>query len=107
MVAKLKEVLVDCAPVRLRICSFTGQSQADWYWTNNIEPCLSQLREAFTSPTIRVTASQVFQRTGTDGKVCKLSNLTPVAPHVFIDDNPYICKEARRTNAIVIEVTKR
>ena len=52
-----------------------------------------------------VLAGQVFQRTGQDGKVCRLSHLQPTPPHV--DDNPSICQEARRTNAIVIEVNKR
>ena len=102
IVAKLKDILA-----RLHICSFTGQAHADFYWVNNIQPCLDQLREALSSPSIRVTAQQVFNRTGTDGKVHRLSFLTPNKPHVFIDDNAYICKEARRTSALVVEVNKR
>ena len=37
----------------------------------------------------------------------RLSLLMPNRPHVFIDNNPAICKEARRTNALVVEVNKR
>ena len=107
IVAALRELLVDCAPVRLHICSFTGRGQAEYYWSTNIAPCLEQLREALSLPSIRVTAQQCFQRTGEDGKVHRLSLLTPNRPHVFIDDNPAICKEARRTNALVVEVNKR
>ena len=112
IVAKLRELLVDCAPnscapVRLHICSFCGQAQADYYWSTNLQACQDQLREVLSSPTIRVTAQQVFNRTGIDGKVHRLSLLTPNKPHVFIDDNPSICKEARRTNALVVEVNKR
>ena len=107
IVSALRELLVDCAPVRLHICSFTGRGQAEYYWSTNIDVCLEQLREALSSPSIRVTAQQCFQRTGEDGKVHSLSLLTPNRPHVFIDDNPAICKEARRTNALVVEVNKR
>ena len=103
IIAKLKEILIDCAPVRLHICSFCGQAQADYYWSTNIQPCLDQLREALSSPTIRVTAQQVYNRTGTDGKVHRLSFL-PNKPHVLIDDNPSICKDARRTNALVVDL---
>ena len=90
IVAKLREILVDCAPVRLHICSFCGQAQADYYWSTNLQPCLDQLRDVLSSPTIRVTTQQVFNRTGIDGKVHRLSLLTPNKPHVFIDDNPSI-----------------
>ena len=107
IVAKLREILVDCAPVRLHICSFCGEAQADYYWSTNLQPCLDQLRDVLSLPTIRVTAQQVFNRTGIDGKVHRLSLLTPNKPHVFIDDNPSMCKEARRTNALVVEVNKR
>ena len=106
-VGALRELLVDCAPVRLHICSFTGRGLAWHYWETNIVPCLDQLREAYSSPTIRVTAQQCFQRTGEGGKVHTLSRLEPRRPHVIIDDNAEICKEARRTNALVVQVNKR
>ena len=66
-----------------------------------------ELREAVSSPTIRVTAQQCFQRTGEGGKIHTLSTLEPRRPHVIIDDNAEICKEARRTNALVVQVNKR
>ena len=106
-VGALRELLVDCAPVRLHICSFTGRGLAQHYWETNIVPCLDQLREAYSSPTIRVTAQQCFQRTGEGGKIHTLSRLEPRRPHVIIDDNAEICKEARRTNALVVQVNKR
>ena len=106
IVERLREILVDTAPARLHICSFTGQAQAAWYWENNLQPALEQLKEAFSSPTTRVTAGQVFQRTLEDGKVWRLARLTPTPPHVHIDDNRSICQEARRTNALVFEVNK-
>ena len=106
-VGALRELLVDCAPVRLHICSFSGRGQAQHYWEENIIPCLDQLREAVSSPTIRVTAQQCFQRTGEGGKIHTLSTLEPRRPHVIIDDNAEICKEARRTNALVVQVNKR
>ena len=106
-VGALRDLLVDCAPARLHICSFTGRAQAQHYWEENIIPCQDQLREALSSPTIRVTAQQCFQRTGEGGKVHTLSTLEPRRPHVIIDDNAEICKEARRTNALVVQVNKR
>ena len=106
-VGALRDLLVDCAPARLHICSFTGRAQAQHYWEENIIPCQDQLREALSSPTIRVTAQQCFQRTGEGGKVHTLSTLEPRRPHVIIDDNADICKEARRTNALVVQVNKR
>ena len=106
-VGALRELLVDCAPVRLHICSFSGRAQAQYYWEENIIPCLDQLREAVSSPTIRVTAQQCFQRTGEGGKIHTLSTLEPRRPHVIIDDNAEICKGARRTNALVVQVNKR
>ena len=106
IVSALRELLVDCAPVRLHICNFTGRGQAEHYWSTNIEPCLEQLREALSSPSIRVTAQHSASK-HEDGKVHRLSLLTPNRPHVFIDDNLAICKEARRTNALVVEVNKR
>ena len=39
-VGALRELLVDCAPVRLYICSFTGRGLAQHYWETNIIPCL-------------------------------------------------------------------
>ena len=39
-VGALRELLVDCAPVRLHICSFSGRAQAQHYWEENIIPCL-------------------------------------------------------------------
>ena len=52
-------------------------------------------------------AAQVYERTGEDGKVWVASRLSLAAPHVYIDDNSSICQEARRTNALVVEVNKR
>ena len=106
-VGALRELLVDCAPVRLHICSFSGRGQAQHYWEENIIPCVDQLREAVSAPTIRVTAQQCFQRTGEGGKIHTLSTLEPRRPHVIIDDNSEICKEARRTNALVVQVNMR
>ena len=60
IVAALHELLVDCAPVRLHICSFTGRGQAEYYWATNIAPCLEQLREALSSPTISSNCSAVL-----------------------------------------------
>ena len=85
----------------------SARNAAQWYWDNNIQPALDQFREAFGSPTIRVTAAQVYERTGEDGKVWVCSRLSPCSPHVYIDDNKSICQEARRTNARVVEVNKR
>ena len=106
-VGALRELLVDCAPVRLHICSFTGRTLAQHYWDTNIVPALEQLQEACNSPRIRVTAQQSYSRTGEGGKVHTLSRLEPRRPHVIIDDSPEICKEARRTNALVVQVNKR
>ena len=59
------------------------------------------------SSSMRITAAQVFERTGEDGKVWKCAELDPCAPHVFLDDNRQICIEARRTSTLAVEVNPR
>ena len=78
--------------------STTGPRISNRAWSSYVKRC--------HRPRSKITAQECFQRTGEDGKVHRLSLLMPNRPRVFIDDNPAICKEARRTNALVVQAAR-
>ena len=52
---------------------------------------------------ISVLGAQCTARVGVNGKARYSQSLRPHPPNIFIDDKPIICRELRKTGAIVIQ----
>ena len=68
----------------------------------HIGPALTDL-ESFLPEYISVLGAQCTARVGVNGKARYSQTLRPHPPNIFIDDKPIICRELRKTGAIVIQ----
>ncbi|CAE7889214.1 unnamed protein product, partial [Symbiodinium necroappetens] len=100
----LKDFVVEHRPICVAILSFCSRSSAAWYETHFLREAADCLvRDLPTSSRIRY--GQTFQRTGPDGKAQQLSQIEPPAS-LIIDDNKAICKECRKTGALVVQAER-
>ena len=100
----LKAFVVEHRPVCIAILSYCSRASARWYEVHFLQEAVDCLHRLLPSST-RVRYGQTFQRTGPEGKAQQLSQIDPPAS-VVIDDNKSICKECRKTGALVAQADK-
>ena len=89
-------------PVIFAILSFSAERNHQSYWATGIGPALRDL-ESFLPEYISVLGAQFCARVGANGKARFSQTLRPRPSNIFIDDKPIICRELRKTGAIVIQ----
>ena len=100
----LKAFVIDHRPVCLAILSYCSRSSAAWFEHHFLQEAAYCLTHDLPSST-RLRYGQTFSRTGPDGKAQQLSQIYPPAS-LIIDDNKSICKECRKTGALVVQAEK-
>ena len=89
-------------PVIFAILSYSAEHNHQSYWAAGIGPALRDL-ESFLPEYIHVLGAQCSARVGANGKARFSQTLRPHPPNIYIDDKPIICRELRKTGAIVIQ----
>ena len=89
-------------PVIFAILSYSAEYNHQSYWAAGIGPALRDL-ESFLPEYIQVLGAQCSARVGQNGKARFSQTLRPHPPNIYIDDKPIICRELRKTGAIVIQ----
>ena len=89
-------------PVIFAILSYSAEHNHQSYWAAGIGPALRDL-ESFLPEYIQVLGAQCSARVGQNGKARFSQTLRPHPPNIYIDDKPIICRELRKTGAIVIQ----
>ena len=100
----LRAFVLEHLPVCIAILSFCSRASAEWYEVHFLREAVDQLHAVLPSST-RVRYGQTFARTGPEGKAQQLSQIDPPAS-VVIDDNKQICRECRKTSALVVQASK-
>ena len=100
----LRAFVLEHLPVCIAILSFCSRASAEWYEVHFLREAVDQLHAVLPSST-RVRFGQTFARTGPEGKAQQLSQIDPPVS-VVIDDNKWICKECRKTGALVVQASK-
>ena len=100
----LRAFVLEHLPVCIAILSFCSRASAEWYEVHFLREAVDCLHALLPSST-RVRFGQTFSRTGPEGKAQQLSQIDPPAS-VVIDDNKWICKECRKTGALVVQASK-
>ena len=99
-----KAFVIDHRPVCVAILSYCSRASAAWFEHHYLREAADCLVRDLPSST-RIRYGQTFSRTGPDGKAQQLSQIDPPAS-LIIDDNRAICKECRKTGALVVQVEK-
>ncbi|CAE7947096.1 unnamed protein product [Symbiodinium sp. KB8] len=100
----LKAFVIDHRPVCVAILSYCSRASAAWFEHHFLREAADCLVRDLPSST-RIRYGQTFSRTGPDGKAQQLSQIDPPAS-LIIDDNRAICKECRKTGALVVQAEK-
>ena len=89
-------------PVIFAILSYSAKYNHQSCWAAGIGPALRVL-ESFLPEYILMLGAQCSARVGANGKARFSQMLRPHPPNIYIDDKPIICRELRKTGAIVIQ----
>ena len=89
--------LFELRPIEVGICSYADTNR-ERYLRDCLRPAREQIVNLQASPA-DFWLLQTTQRTGPEGKA---SFLHQVSTNYFVDDNPLICRECRRTGCVVV-----
>ncbi|CAE7479636.1 unnamed protein product, partial [Symbiodinium sp. CCMP2456] len=100
----LRAFVEEHKPLCVAILSYSSRASAPWYEHHFLKEAAEHLVRDLPSSS-RIRYGQTYQRTGPDGKAQQLSQITPPAS-LIIDDNKAICRECRKTGALVVQADK-